>query len=107
MLVNSGEVEPSPGKARLSLLGDYRQTDRGTLSVELGPESASWLSIRGNAFLAGTVRVATTGNLPISGTGSNILVARDRVGTFDSLVGPNAARLRFAPTNDSVLLVAR
>ncbi len=75
--------------------------------MELGPTSASWLSVSGNAYLAGTVRVTTTGSLPVRGTGSVILEARDRIGIFDELVGPNAARLRFAPTNDSVILVTR
>jgi hypothetical protein len=106
-LVNDGEVEPSPGKARLRLLGDYRQTARGVLSIELGPTSSSWLSVSKNAYLAGTVRVTTTGSLPVIGTGSEVLAARDRIGGFDDLTGPDAARLRFANTRDSVLVVAR
>lgn len=106
-LVNDGEVEPSPGKARLRLLGDYRQTVRGILSIELGPTSSSSLSVSKNAFLAGTVRVTTTGRLPVVGTGSEVLAARDRIGSFDDLTGRNAARLRFANTRDSVIVVAR
>ncbi len=106
-LVNDGEVEPAPGKARLRLLGDYRQTARGILSIELGPTSSSWLSVSKNAYLAGTVRVTTTGRLPVIGTGSEVLAARDRIGSFDDLTGRNAARLRFANTRDSVLIVAR
>jgi hypothetical protein len=106
-LVNDGEVEPSPGKARLTLLGDYRQTVRGVMSIELGPTSSSWMSVSKNAYLAGTVRVTTTGPLPVIGTGSEVLAARDRIGSFDDLVGRNAARLRFANTRDSVLIVAR
>jgi hypothetical protein len=106
-LVNSGVVEPSPGKARLRLIGDYRQSARGVLAIEFGATASSWLSVSKNAYLAGTVRVTTTGRLPVIGTGNEVLAARDRIGSFDDLVGSNAARLRFANTRNSVIVVAR
>jgi hypothetical protein len=106
-LLNDGVVEPSPGKARLRLIGDYRQSARGVLAIEFGATSSSWLSVSKNAYLAGTVRVTTTGRLPVIGTGSEVLAARDRIGTFDDLAGPNASRLRFFNTRDSVIVAAR
>jgi hypothetical protein len=88
-VLNDGEVSPAIAVDALTIQGDYRQSQTGHVTIALaGAQAAEFarLAVSGNATLAGTAHVTTSGGFaPASGQDFKVLTAAALSGEFAEL----------------------
>lgn len=92
-LTNAGTLQPggsvtnTTGPGTLAIVGNLAQAPTGAVDVQLAgtaPGTFSTLSVSGNAALAGTLNLSTTGGyVPANGDTFDVLAAGSRSGTFE------------------------
>ena len=92
---NSGTVSPGYGIGTLHLKGNYRQSNSGSLLIQIAsPNAHDQLVVSGRANLGGTLRIQAVGGLRAPKRGDapyKILSSRGGVsGTFSNVITPYA-----------------
>ncbi|WP_170156928.1 autotransporter domain-containing protein [Roseimicrobium gellanilyticum] len=108
---NSGTVGPGNSVGELTIRGNYNQSRRGTLQIEIaGPGSFDRLVVSGTARLAGTLDVRTLAGAKLKyGQQYPFLQAGMIAGRFDRILMPQPSVNRgrfFDAENHGVLVVA-
>lgn len=107
---NSGTVGPGNSIGTLTINGNYRQSSRGTLEIEIGSlNSFDRLIVSGTAHLGGTLDVKTSGSKLKYGQQYPFLQAGKITGKFDRIEMPQPSRFRgrfINAGNLGILLVA-
>ncbi|SHH63811.1 outer membrane autotransporter barrel domain-containing protein [Pollutimonas bauzanensis] len=95
-VVNNGTVRPGGSIGTLTIVGDYTQSEQGTLMFDISPTTASKLNVTGTATLAGTLSLLYGPGTYTAQT-YHLLSAGNVVGNFTTVIdnapeGLNLAR---------------
>ncbi len=93
-LINGGTVSPGFSPGTITVIGNYQQTNTGTLVIEIAPTASDKLVITGGtAMLAGTLQLDAIDGFNPAGQTIEFLTADGGVsGVFDSITGSAADR---------------
>lgn len=106
VLNSGGTLSPGDGAGQLNLLGDYTQTSRAAMTINLGGEPATGdfgvLAITGSATVDGTLNVLSiNGFVPMIGDTYTLLTASSVTGTFADVNSPYQLQVNYLPTGIS------
>jgi filamentous hemagglutinin family protein len=99
LFTNEGLIKPGNSPGSISIMGDYVQTDRGELEMEIKNESSTGydrLNISGNAKLGGTIKfVAINGYQPSPTFQPDFLQAKSYESAFKNVDSSESPQLDY------------
>ncbi len=103
-IINNGNVSPGESIGTIKISGNYTQSIRGTLNIEIdSPTSNDLLEVKGKAYLFGTLKTQWIGGaIPAVDTKFNAILTATKgvTGQFSSLLTNITPTILFKPRYD-------